>query len=248
MFVLASNSPRRKELLALTGCPFSILPSRIDERVLPEEPPVDYVHRIAQNKAQETSRLLGATNRSGKLVIAADTAVIDKVGNDTHSSRKGGVNGQPSPGDNQEIILGKPVDDIEAGLMLSRLRGRSHQVYTAVAVYDVGAGKMVGDLCITDVPMRNYSTEEMLAYIASGDPLDKAGAYAIQHPGFNPVQNLQGCYANVMGLPLCHLIRSLRAFNVLPAVDVPKVCQESLGFACRIFHQVLNEKMDYESP
>jgi predicted house-cleaning NTP pyrophosphatase (Maf/HAM1 superfamily) len=203
---------------------------------------------MARNKAQETSRLLGTPTRPGTLVIAADTAVIDRMGNKVESSIvvKGGA--YLDSRDMQEIILGKPADDVEAELMLSRLRGRTHQVYTAVAVYDVCAGRLAGNLCVTDVPMRRYSKEEMLAYIATGDPLDKAGAYAIQHPGFNPVQNLQGCYANVMGLPLCHLTRSLREFDVHPGVDVPIACQESLGFNCQIFHQVLDVKKDYESP
>jgi predicted house-cleaning NTP pyrophosphatase (Maf/HAM1 superfamily) len=248
MLVLASNSPRRKDLLALTGCSFSVLPARVDERVLPEERPGVYVRRMARNKAQETSRLLRTPTRPGTLVIAADTAVIDGAGDAAKSSMgdKGGV--YLDSRDMQEIILGKPADAVEAELVLSRLRGRTHQVYTAVAVYDVGADRLIEDLCVTDVPMRMYSKEEMRTYIATGDPLDKAGAYAIQHPGFNPVQNLQGCYANVMGLPLCHLTRLLCEFNVHPGVDVPIVCQESLGFTCRIFHQVLDEKMDYESP
>ena len=106
-------------------------------------------------------------------------------------------------------ILGKPADAYEAESMLRRLRGREHQVFTALAVVRRSEGFLALDWCVTDVPMRTYSDEEMCAYIATGDPLDKAGAYAIQHPDFSPVAELQGCFANVMGLPLCHVERTL---------------------------------------
>jgi septum formation protein len=87
--------------------------------------------------------------------------------------------------------------------MLKQLRGRTHQVYTGVAFLRVSDGTLLTELSITDVPMRNYSDEEIRAYIQTGDPMDKAGAYAIQHPDFQPVHSMQGCYAGVMGLPLC---------------------------------------------
>jgi predicted house-cleaning NTP pyrophosphatase (Maf/HAM1 superfamily) len=88
--------------------------------------------------------------------------------------------------------------------------------------------------------MRNYSDEEMQAYIASGDPMDKAGAYAIQHDGFKPVDNLMGCYANVVGLPLCHLTRSLWRLDVTPVTDISQACQAKLGYRCPIYKQVLD--------
>ena len=94
--------------------------------------------------------------------------------------------------------------------MLRRLRSRTHQVYTGIAVMPLSDGNLLTDLCVTDVPMRAYSDEEIDAYVATGDPLDKAGAYAIQHPDFHPVESMSGCYASVMGLPLCHLTRTLR--------------------------------------
>jgi hypothetical protein len=118
-------------------------------------------------------------------------------------------------------ILGKPVDTAEAVTMLTRLRGHSHQVYTGIAALRVADGKLVTDLCVTDVPMRLYSDEEIEAYTLSGDPLDKAGAYAIQHPGFRPVEKLNGCYASVMGLPMCHVMRALRKFDLSPQAEVP---------------------------
>ncbi len=89
--------------------------------------------------------------------------------------------------------------------------------------------------------MRNYREDEIDEYVASGDPLDKAGAYAIQHAGFHPVDGLKGCYANVMGLPLCHLVRSLSHFGVHPLVDVPSVCQGAFHYDCPVFMSILSE-------
>ncbi len=89
--------------------------------------------------------------------------------------------------------------------------------------------------------MRTYSDEEMMAYIASGDPLDKAGAYAIQHAGFKPVEALQGCYANVMGLPVCHLVRLLAQSGIPLQEDIAQSCQQTLGYPCPIFQRVLQD-------
>ena len=89
--------------------------------------------------------------------------------------------------------------------------------------------------------MRDYSDEEIEAYVASGDPFDKAGAYAIQHQGFNPARPLQGCYANVMGLPLCHLVRTLRKAAVQTPDNIPAACQASLGYACPVLEGILEE-------
>jgi predicted house-cleaning NTP pyrophosphatase (Maf/HAM1 superfamily) len=125
--------------------------------------------------------------------------------------------------------------------MLLQLRGRSHQVYTAIAA--LRDGNLLVACCGTDVPMRDYGDAEMWAYIESGDPLDKAGAYAIQHPGFHPVEHLQGCYANVVGLPLCHLVRTLREFDIHLAATVPSDCQTTLGYECPIYEAVLQEKI-----
>jgi septum formation protein len=216
MLVLASNSPRRKRLLSLTGLAFTVIPAEIDERQLAGEMPDDYVLRLAEKKARAVA--IKAPPRS--LVIAADTTVADA--------------GE---------ILGKPRDEQEAQRMLRRLRGHEHQVYTALAALCPSDGELVCDLCLTDVPMRDYSDEEMYAYIATGDPLDKAGAYAIQHAGFRPVKNLQGCYANVVGLPLCHLERVLASFGVHPKNDLSVACQQALGYRCPIFEQVLSGKL-----
>jgi len=211
MLVLASNSPRRRQLLAL-GWKFQVIPAEVDERPLPGEQPKDYVLRLAEGKA----RAAGSRSPRDAIVIAADTTVVD--GTD---------------------ILGKPVDNHQAQAMLHRLRGRSHQVYTALALLRIADGALLTDWCRTDVPMRDYSDQEMLAYIATGDPLDKAGAYAIQHNGFKPVEHLEGCYANVMGLPLCHLTRTLEKLGVYPGTDLPQACQSDLDYVCPVYQQVL---------
>jgi len=100
-------------------------------------------------------------------------------------------------------------------------------------------GNLLTDVCVTDVPMRNYSDEEIHAYVATGDPLDKAGAYAIQHADFNPVIDMQGCYASVMGLPLCHVTRLLREMDIEPGADLPANCQSFLNYACPAFARIL---------
>jgi MAF protein len=213
MLVLASNSPRRKQLLALGGWEFQVLPVDIDESRLDGESAGDYVLRLAQNKATAAAQKVAP----GNIIVAADTTVVD--------------------GDE---ILGKPSNAQVARQMLEKLRGRMHQVYTAIGVFDINTSFKLSDLCITDVLMRPYSHEEISAYIASGDPLDKAGAYAIQHRGFDPVEKIEGCYANVVGLPLCHLVRTLHKLDIFPKTDITKKCQESLQHTCQIRDIVLN--------
>jgi septum formation protein len=98
---------------------------------------------------------------------------------------------------------------------------------------------VLSDFCSTDVSMRDYSDEEILAYVSSGDPMDKAGAYAIQHRGFNPASPLRGCYANVVGLPLCTLLRTLKKAGVYARNDVPQACQSALEYECPVFEMIL---------
>jgi MAF protein len=216
-FVLASNSPRRRELLALGGWMFRVWAAEIDESVLPGEPPPDYVLRLARTKAQAVARQLSGD----EVVLAADTTVAD-----------GGR------------ILGKPDGPAQAAAMLRQLRGHTHQVFTALAVLHVAAGTLESELCTTDVPMRNYTDQEITAYVASGDPLDKAGAYAIQNRQFQPVAALSGCYASVMGLPLCHLTRALRRMGLACPVDVPAACQAALVYRCDVFSHILGPASD----
>jgi MAF protein len=219
--VLASNSPRRRQLLALGGWMFAIAPVDVDEQPLPGEDVLDYVLRLAQSKARAAAAALAVDisdlpqPNGNMLVVAADTTVVD-----------------------DGLILGKPRHAADARRMLRRLRGHIHQVYTALAVLRLRDGALLTDLCATDVPMRNYSDSEMEAYIESRDPLDKAGAYAIQHPGFHPVEHLQGCYANVVGLPLCHLARTLHKMDTYPHTDLPHACQQVLEYSCPVFQSI----------
>ena len=211
VLILASNSPRRRQLLALTGWKFNVSAADVDESQLPNESAPDYVLRLAETKA----RAVKAT--TDQIVLAADTTVVD--GTD---------------------ILGKPNDSAEASAMLKRLRGHTHQVYTGIALRRMSDELLLKDLCVTDVPMRNYSDEEILAYVQTGDPLDKAGAYAIQHPEFQPVTSMDGCYASVMGLPLCHVILQMRKMNIQPDTDFFRSCETLLEYQCPVSNAILS--------
>jgi MAF protein len=213
--ILASNSPRRKELLGWTEMPFNVQPADIDESILPGESPRDYVTRLAAQKAQAA-----VLQNPGCLVLAADTTVVDR--------------GE---------ILGKPVDGKDAMRMLLQLRGRIHEVHTALVLVDPLTGKTQSELCTTPVEMRGYTMEELNDYVATGDPLDKAGAYGIQHAGFHPVVNMSGCYACVIGLPLCHLQRGLRRLGYQPPRELPEVCQRNLQYDCPVSRQILEYKI-----
>ncbi|MBN2499964.1 MAG: septum formation protein Maf [Anaerolineales bacterium] len=210
--ILASASPRRRELIALGGWKFTVQTAEIDETPLPGENPSDYVLRLAVGKAQAVA----AAAPNPAVIVAADTTVVD-----------------------QDEILGKPADEAEARAMLERLRGRTHQVYTALTAVHTGNNLIFADQACTDVPMRAYTDEEIQTYIDSGDPFDKAGGYAIQHAGFHPAENLSGCFANVVGLPLCHLTRTLSKLGIQPEADIPENCQRTLAYDCPIFAQVL---------
>jgi len=202
--------------LALAGWEFTVRPADVDESLLPGERPEAYVLRLAKAKAQACA----GSVKSDQVILAADTTVAD--GN---------------------IILGKPRDAEDARNMLLRLRGHTHQVLTGLALLRAADGNLITDLCVTSVPMRLYRDEEMDAYIASGDPLDKAGAYAIQHALFHPVIEFSGCYASVMGLALCHLTRSLQKLGYPPQNDIPRACQSGLAYTCPIFPAVLSGEM-----
>ena len=213
ILLLASNSPRRKQLLALGNWKFNIVVSDVDESQLAGETPKEYVLRLAQAKALAVAKKADPDN----IIIGSDTAVI-----------------------NGDEILGKPKDEEDAERMLKQLRGHTHQVYTGVAVHRIRDGKMLTEVCITDVPMRAYSDDEIKAYVQTGDPLDKAGAYAIQHPDFQPVESMSGCYASVMGLPMCHVVRTLQKLNVHSLADVPMACQTLLNYQCPVSDAILH--------
>jgi len=219
--LLASGSPRRRELIALLGLPFNTILAHVDETPHLDEDPAEMVIRLSCAKAQSARSTTRPPDHptTRLILLSADTTVS--------------LDGE---------VLGKPRDAAEVRSMLTRLRGRSHQVFTAITLIDTTTGHPITDLATTDVPMRDYSDAEIDAYIASGDPFDKAGGYAIQHGGFNPVAKMSGCYANVVGLPLCHLTRSLRALGVEPPADVPLACQAHLKYECPVFQSILAGK------
>ena len=180
--VLASSSPRRRELLGLIGIPHQVMPADIDERYLPGEVPRAHAERLAREKA---ARLKGA----GDVVIGADTIVV--------------VDGD---------VLGKPGDDPEAARMLRRLSGRRHTVMTAVAV--VADGRTESAVEEVDVTFHPLSDDDIARYIATREPMDKAGAYGIQGFGATIVARVEGDYFAVMGMPLQLLVRLLGRVGV----------------------------------
>jgi MAF protein len=170
--------------------------------------------RLALAKAR------AAADGSGRYAVGADTVV-----------------------EHRGEILGKPADALEAQTMLERLSGGSHRVITALAILAPDGSAPVMETCVTDVPMRPYSPGEAAAYVAGGSPFDKAGAYGIQDDAFRPValERLHGCYANVMGLPLCHLTRALRRLGHPPTGDVPAACRAHTGYECPVYESILRE-------
>jgi MAF protein len=209
--VLASGSPRRRQLLSLLGIPFVVKAEAVDEKPLLGEAPTELVLRVSQAKAFAAGSI-----RSDELVIAADTIVV-------------------LDGD----VLGKPATPEDARRMLSELRGRLHMVYTGIAVWHPASRRMVSELAESVVQMRDYSDAELAAYVASGDPMDKAGAYAIQHPEFDPVSGVEGCQLNVMGLPLCHLGRVLTRFHVVVPIHMPGTCRAFSQRECAVSTEII---------
>jgi len=186
--VLASQSPRRLSLLTAMGLPLIVMPSSLYETPRRGEAPADLARRLAQEKARSVS-----AQAPDAVIIAADTLVV--------------LDGR---------VLGKPQSAEDAMAMLMRLRGRRHEVYSGLALVSPDTGEESLESVCTPVLMRNYSELEMRAYVNSGDPMDKAGAYAIQSEVFDPVLRVEGCYANVMGMPLCHLYRALAGWGLAP--------------------------------
>jgi len=219
--LLASASPRRRELIKLLGLPVETTFADINEVPLPGERADAMALRLSREKARTalsfTRSVHAPPSRAAFILLASDTVVS--------------LDGEP---------LGKPRDGDEARSMLRRLRNRTHQVYTGIALIDMTTARMATDLASSDVRMRDYSDEEIEAYIASGDPFDKAGAYAIQHNGFHPAERFDHCFANVMGLPLCHVVRSLRQLGVEPINAVPALCQRYLSYECPVFEGILS--------
>ncbi|MBJ8028321.1 nucleoside triphosphate pyrophosphatase [Bacillus cereus group sp. N21] len=181
--ILASGSPRRKELLELAGVPFEIVVSEIEETIGAYSSPADIVMSLALQKASAV-----VENHEDSVVLGADTIV-------TYESR----------------ILGKPKDEAEAKEILQLLSGKIHEVYTGVAL--ISKEKTVTFYERTEVTFWELTEEEVDAYIATKEPLDKAGSYGIQGKGSIFVQHIQGDYYSVVGLPIARLVRELKQFD-----------------------------------
>ena len=197
--ILASASPRRRDLLTELGLDFEVAPSGVAEDPIPGESPSAMVERLSGDKAREIAR-----QRDEGYVIAADSLVV--------------LDGQ---------VMGKPADADDARRMLWELWGREHHVITGVTVIDASTGESRTDSVMCPVAMRRFTREELEASVATGYPLDKAGAYAIQDPEFRPATLQSGCYTNVLGLPLCHLTEMLAelGYRVPEGPGVPSCAQ-----------------------
>lgn len=196
-FILASSSPRRREIISTMIANFEIIKPQIDETQHEGEAPAAYVQRLSQEKATAVAAQLKSD--AATAILAADTVVI--LAADTIGIEQTGE------------ILGKPVDAADAKAMLKRLRNRPHRVCTAFTL--LKGDQRYTEMVCTTVHMRDYSDAEIDAYIATGDPFDKAGSYAIQHEGFHPVREIDGSYTNVVGLPADQVRAALLALAVL---------------------------------
>ncbi len=209
--ILASTSPRRRELITLFGLEFKFISAAVDESPRDGESPKELVWRLSRAKAE-----IAAREHSDAIIVAADTVVsLDGA------------------------ILGKPRDAADATRMLKLLRGRAHTVYSGVTIAQ--DARQITQAAETTVWMRDYADDEIAAYVATGDPLDKAAAYAIQNGAFRPVARIDGCHANVMGLPLCHLYRALQAFGVAPS-EPDRACQAHLRIVCPVARNILRNR------
>jgi MAF protein len=190
--VLASASPRRRGLMAAFRTPARVIaPEAEEEPRRDAETPEEFVVRLSASKAREVSLRVGDA-----LVVGADTGVI--VDND---------------------VMGKPRDREDAAAMLYRLRGRTHRVVTGVTLVDGVSGRARSAYRATEVLMRRYADDEISAYIDSGSPFDKAGGYAVQDPVFAPAETVNGCYLNVVGLPLCDVVTLLARMGADAELD-----------------------------
>jgi septum formation protein len=202
--ILASQSPRRRELLTLVGIPHEVRPADIDEALLPGEDPLAHVLRLAREKARTV-----AAQALDAVVIGADTVVVV-----------------------DREVLGKPRDAHDAATMLRKLRGRAHVVHSAVAV--VYRGDEHCDVESVDVTFGDLDDQRIAAYVATGEPLDKAGAYGIQGYGASIVTRVAGDYFAVMGLPIARLVRLLERsglsyrFGALTAAEPERTSAPSL--------------------
>ena len=187
-FILASSSPRRRELLASIGLTFDVVPSNVPEVRGEHESPEEYVARLSREKAEAI-----ASRHPDEWVIAADTTVL--LG---------------------EQLLEKPVDESDAERMLATIAGRTHIVYTGVTLQNLSRGWCETRISESEVRMLPLSSEDIAWYVKTGEPLDKAGAYAVQGIGAMFIDSIHGSYTNVVGLPLATLFQMLRKAGIDP--------------------------------
>ena len=205
MLILASASPRRRELLAQAGLEFVVEPADIDETPLPNEGAAAYVQRVATEKAQAVCAAHRARGGEPVTVLAADTAVVlpDALGE-------------------SGTILGKPLNPEDAERMLGLLSGRTHAVMTGIAaVSSSRPGRVVADVEITQVTFNVITPAEIESYVATGEPLDKAGAYAIQGFAARWIPRIEGDYFNVVGLPIARVIALLADADQESVAEIP---------------------------
>jgi septum formation protein len=185
--ILASKSPRRKQLLEQAGLSFSVVPSSFDEKKIPLSKPADYVACLAQAKAENVARI-----HTKEWIIGADTIVV--------------IN---------NTIIGKPVSRADARAMLKRLSGQTHQVYTGYAICNRSKTFFFVDSLKTDVHFKKLTDEEVEWYVHTKEPFDKAGAYAIQGLGAALIKTINGSYTNVVGLPICEVMDILLTHKII---------------------------------
>jgi septum formation protein len=191
--VLASASPRRKELLTRIGLEIAVIPADIDETVLPAELPEAHVKRLSLAKAEAVA---DRSDVPGRWFIGSDTVVV-----------------------RDNVILGKPSDDADAAVMLRSLAGRSHRVVSGYAVVDRQKNSFEATSISTRVTFRELTDAEIAGYIATREPADKAGAYGIQGIGACLVSSIDGSYTNVVGLPLCEVVETLERMGAATLFD-----------------------------
>ncbi len=189
LLVLASASPRRRELLAQVGIRCAVVPSHIPEDLIPGETPEEHVIRLSREKAREVAE---RHDVPGRWFLGSDTIVLL-----------------------DSAILGKPENAVRAEAMLHSLSGRSHRVLSGYAVFDRETGATVAGAVTTAVRFKELTEAEIAGYIATGEPLDKAGAYAIQGLGAFMVLGIEGSYSNVVGLPLCEVVEVLERLGAV---------------------------------
>ena len=190
-FILASSSPRRRELLASVGAEFDVLPSHVPEEHRPGEAPEDYVARLSREKANAI-----AMQHPSRWVIAADTTVL--LG---------------------DQLLEKPLNKADAARMLSLIAGKTHIVYTGVTLQNAGLEIRDTRVAESEVRMLPLSQSDVEWYVATGEPLDKAGAYAVQGVGAMFIDSIHGSYTNVVGLPLALLFQMMRRVGIDPLIS-----------------------------